>query len=256
MESKNKITNPHDKLFRASMSHPEVARDFLQEHLTPEILSKIDLSKIAICPGTFVDEDLKLSESDVLFECMVEGEKGFIYILAEHQSTQDPLMPFRLLKYMVKIWDYFQADRKKKNALPFPVIFPLVFYTGSGLYKGPRAIWELCGKKAELMQKILKEPFHLIDLNLVPEERLTSRKWAGTMEFLLRHQFRRHIEQEIGKVAISFSQLFLEENKQFVLQLLSYIIRVDEEHRTVSELNDLIRSKLSQKAGRGNCGSS
>lgn len=146
---------------------------------------------------------------------------------------------------MVKIWDYHQTHTKGKNSFPFPAIFPLVFYTGERLYKAPRAIWELCGNQSELMRHILSQPFHLIDINTLTEASLTARKWSGTMEFLMRHRFKQHIGQEIEKIAKNVNSLMLEENGQFVLKLLSCIMAVDEEHRSISELIMIIHDKLS-----------
>ena len=39
--------------------------------------------------------------------------------------------------------------------------------------------------------------------------------------------------------------MMLEEKGQFVLRLLSYIMAVDEEHRNISELTNIIHDKLS-----------
>ncbi|MCX7115587.1 MAG: Rpn family recombination-promoting nuclease/putative transposase [Gammaproteobacteria bacterium] len=97
--TKNEINNPHDKLFRASMQYPEVAREFLETHLPLEIKNKIDFKTVVTCPNTFIDEELKLLQSDVLLKANIEEKEGYIYILAEHQSKPDQLMPFRLLKY-------------------------------------------------------------------------------------------------------------------------------------------------------------
>jgi predicted transposase/invertase (TIGR01784 family) len=83
---KKEISNPHDKLFRASMQYPEVARDFLDAHLPIDIKSKIDMKTIIACPNTFIDEELKLTQSDVLLKSSMQGKEGYIYILAEHQS--------------------------------------------------------------------------------------------------------------------------------------------------------------------------
>ena len=246
---KHKVTSPHDKLFRASMSHPEVARDFLSTHLPSEMSSKIDLKALHICPNTFIDEELKLTESDVLIKATIADGEGYIYVLAEHQSTQDQWMPYRLLKYMLKIWDYHRQHSKKRSILPFPVIIPVVFYTGARKYRAPRAIWELCGEQAELMRAIISEPFHLVDVNLIPESSLTSRQWSGTMEFLMRHRFRQHLSQELEKIAVSFNTLMLEDNSQFVLQLLTYIVVIDEEHRSEKELIELLQGKISPKVG-------
>ena len=246
----NHIRSPHDKLFKASMSHPEVAHDFLSTHLPAHIIKKIDFKALDILPNTFIDEELKLAESDVLIKTTIEKQNGYIYILAEHQSTQDHFMPLRLIKYMIKIWEHDrQHHHPKKSNHTIPVIFPLVFYTGASFYKGPRALWELCGEQSKLMQDILAQPFHLIDVNTIPENILTARIWSGTMEFMMRHRFRQHISTELEKIALSFNQLLLEDKGHFVLQLLSYIMAIDNEHRSTKELALLMKNKVSPKMG-------
>ena len=246
---KNDISNPHDKLFRASMQYPEVARDFLDTHLPADIKNKIDFKSIITCPNTFIDEELKLTQSDVLLKSNIEGKEGYIYILVEHQSKPDPFMPFRLLKYMIKIWDYHQSHAKQKNGLPFPAIFPMVFYAGKNTYNAPKAIWELCGDQSDLMHRIITQPFCLVDVNAASKNELIKRLWSGTMEFIMRQRFRQHISQEIEMIAENINRLLLEEKSQFVLQLLSYILAIDEEHHTANELIELMQSKLTPKAG-------
>ena len=98
--SKSTLHNPHDKLFRAAMQYPEVAHEFLEMHLPEYIKKNLDFSSITTCPNTFVDEDLKLLHSDVLLKALVSGSKTYFYILAEHQSKPDPLMPFRLIQHV------------------------------------------------------------------------------------------------------------------------------------------------------------
>ncbi len=77
---------------------------------------------------------LKLLQSDVLFKALVSGEEAYFYILAEHQSKPDKLMPFRLIQYMTKIWDFVIKNKGNKSPLPLPVIVPMIFYTGKGKY--------------------------------------------------------------------------------------------------------------------------
>ena len=40
------IHNPHDKIFRQSLSNIEVAKDFLLNHVPKDILAKFDLNDI------------------------------------------------------------------------------------------------------------------------------------------------------------------------------------------------------------------
>ena len=107
--TKKKIQNPHDKLFRASMQYPEVAREFLELHLPEAIKKGLDFDSIITCPNTFIDQDLKLLQSDVLLKATVFNEEAYLYILAEHQSKPDPLMPLRLIKYTTLLLEHYQT---------------------------------------------------------------------------------------------------------------------------------------------------
>lgn len=227
------------------MQYPEVAREFLELHLPESIKKGLDFSTLAACPNSFIDEELKLLQSDVLLKALVFGEETYLYVLAEHQSKPDPLMPLRLMKYMIKIWDFHCQQFGTKSALPLPVIVPLVFFTGSGQYNVARTLADLCGTNAETMRNILHMPYSLIDANAIPEEKLTSRMWAGTMEFIMRNRFKQHLSIELLKIAGNLNHLFLEKNGQLVLELLTYIVNVDDEHRTIQELMDIMHSQLS-----------
>jgi predicted transposase/invertase (TIGR01784 family) len=90
----------------------------------------LNWSTLTLREGSFVDEDLRRSEADVLYE--VEHGSGedsvWLYILLEHQSTPDRWMRFRLLKYCCRIWDMHLAQRPTPSVLR-PIV-PLVFYQG------------------------------------------------------------------------------------------------------------------------------
>ena len=203
--SKKPLNNPHDKLFRAAMQYPKVVREFLEMHCPENIKKNLDFNSISTCPNTFVDQDLKLLQSDVLLKARVLDNETYLYILAEHQSKPDELMPFRLVQYMTKIWDFHIKQSKK--SLPLPAIFPLVFYTGKGKYTAAHTLWDLCGDQTKIMQHIWTTPFSIIDVNQIPETTLTSRPWAGTLEFIMRHRFKQHLIAEFKKIAMNINQM-------------------------------------------------
>ena len=242
---KKKIHHQHDKLFRASMQYPEVAKEFLELHLPESILKQLDLNSIVVCPNSYIDEELQLLQSDVLLKAQISNQETYFYILAEHQKQPDKLMPFRLIKYMIKIWDAHYKEVGKANVLPLSAIFPLVFFTGSGDYNAARTVWDLCGNQHQLMQKIWCSEFTLINVNDIPEEKLTSRYWAGTVEFIMRNKFRQHLTSEIIKIASNLNHLMHEKDGQLVLELLSYIVSIDDKHRNIQELTNIIHDQLS-----------
>ncbi len=66
----------------------------------------------------------------------------------------------------------------------------------------------LCfGDQTKIMQHIWITPFSIIDVNLIPEAALTSRPWAGTLEFIMRNRFKQHLIAEFKKIAMSINQM-------------------------------------------------
>jgi len=79
---------------------------------------------------SFISEELRGSQSDLLWRCEGGDVDGaiYIYVLFEHQREPDRLMVLRLLFYLVKIWERHLASDSRSPRLPF--ILPLVLYQG------------------------------------------------------------------------------------------------------------------------------
>lgn len=93
---------PHDAIFRQMLTQKEVARDFLQLYLPAPFLSTCDLNTLQLASGSFIEEDLRSSDSDILYSLQTRHGAGYIYALIEHQSSPDKLMAFRLMRYMLQ----------------------------------------------------------------------------------------------------------------------------------------------------------
>ena len=91
----------------------------------------MDLQSLKLLDGTFLDDALRESESDLLYEVALgeSEQRVWLYLLLEHQSTPDPWMRFRLLKYCCRIWEARIRDGDGTRELR-PIV-PLVFYQGS-----------------------------------------------------------------------------------------------------------------------------
>ena len=97
--------------------------------LPPDVRAQLDLATLVECSGTFIDPALQHSQADLLFSLRTSiGGEALVYVLFEHQSSFDPTMPFRLLRYMVRIWEDWQ--KRHPAAATLPVILPLVMHHG------------------------------------------------------------------------------------------------------------------------------
>ena len=127
----DELDHPHDKLFRAVFSDVAEAAALLRTALPAELREGMDWETLKLLEGTFLDDALRESESDLLYEVAHgdDGERVWLYVLLEHQSTPDPWMRFRLLRYCCRIWEGGIRDGAGERELR-PIV-PLVFYQGS-----------------------------------------------------------------------------------------------------------------------------
>ena len=178
----------HDKLFRKALENPIVAYEFIEAHLPQEILQILDTKTLKLEKESFVEPDLTASISDVLFSCKMDSidsnvedcNDGYIYLLLEHQSTPDPLMAFRLFKYMVNICDRYLIENPKTKHLP--LIYPLVLYNGTKPYKVSRNLWDLFSSKT-LAKRFWTEDYQLVNVHDIPDAEFKKRVWSGILEF-------------------------------------------------------------------------
>src|SRR4051812_6517281 len=95
----------HDGFFKKSMSNPNVAREFFEFHLPAMIKDKVNLDTLKLQKESFLDNILGQGIVDMLFEVQFGQDLGYLTLLVEHQNKPDPLMPFRIYKYMLRICD-------------------------------------------------------------------------------------------------------------------------------------------------------
>ena len=125
---------PHDKLFKLGFSDPETAAAFLSDQFPAPLSKAIEWKNLELLSGSFIDEKLRARESDLLFSAPLAGRETLIYLLFEHQSTEDKWITLRLLRYMVSIWEKHRASTPEGL---LPPILPVV------LAQNDRA-WSLC----------------------------------------------------------------------------------------------------------------
>ena len=168
---------PHDHLFRYVFSNPEHARGEL-EHLLPDELSKrIDWDTLAPLPADFIPEDLRELQADLLFSVKLGKRDIFLYLLLEHQSSNDHWLVLRLLIYITEIAKRFR--KQKPEATKLPAIVPLVVHHSNTGWTAPQRFSDLLDlsqdEKHLLSPYLLDFSFLLDDLSKTQSEELKAR---------------------------------------------------------------------------------
>lgn len=165
------LHQPHDKLFKSTFSNLPEAVGLLSNHLPALLAKQLDFSKLESIPQSFIDEEFKHTESDLLFSIPIKDQENKIqiYILLEHQSTEDSQISLRLLRYMTRIWKRFQDQHANQ---PLPVVFPLVLAQGSKKWKTTTKFKNLFNlpkpQEGLLLSYLPQFEFHLIQLAEIP----------------------------------------------------------------------------------------
>ena len=123
----------------------------LVELVASELVALLDFSRLAQLNRSFISDTLREQESDILFSVPFQSESEtdelLIYILIEHQSTVDPAMGFRVLFYMMQIWDSqrreWESTNVPKSQWRLRPILPIVFYTGAQRWHTPLTLTAL-----------------------------------------------------------------------------------------------------------------
>ena len=119
-------SQPHDAFARSMLSDPAKAAAFFQGHLPPDIVAVTDWSTLALQPASFVRQNLQQSHTDLLYTVKVAGREVLLYLLLEHQTSVDVLMPLRLLCYVTEVLRHHAEE----HGLPLPPVLPFVLHQG------------------------------------------------------------------------------------------------------------------------------
>jgi hypothetical protein len=148
-----------------------------------EIVSLIDFPRLKPVRGTFVARDYRHIESDLLLTAPYRPEgvsrRLWLYLLIEHQSEPDPLMPLRLHEYVIHVFKMQQRewlkDHRSVAGLRFQPVLPLVFYTGTERWEPLGELVDLieAGERFRAITPTMKPLF--VNLPALPQGRLQSR---------------------------------------------------------------------------------
>jgi len=228
------------------MTDIRVAREFFEYHLPLLIKQYLEWDSLALCPNSYIDKSLKLSASDILYRATIAGQDAYIYLLVEHQSSPDELMPLRIWKYVLNI----QSDHQKQhNSKTLPLVCPLVFFHGKTAYPHSTDIKDLIAAPADLVEQVFLKPFQLIDTHTLVDEDLKQRHWAGVMEFMLKHIFARDVLPYLKQIMGILRDLEKANGTDYIVTMLNYVL-VAGETASPEEFVETLKKELPAVEGK------
>ncbi|MDI9223616.1 Rpn family recombination-promoting nuclease/putative transposase [Serratia sp. PF2-63] len=213
---------PHDAAFKAFLTHPDTARDFIELHLPAELRAVCDLSTLKLESGSFVEESLRAYYSDVLYSLKTAAGDGYIHVLIEHQSTPDRHMAFRLMRYAVAAMQrHLDAGHKK-----LPLVIPVLFYTGKRSPYPYSTDWLQAFDDPALAGRLYSAPFPLVDVTVIPDEEIMHHRSMAALTLLQKHIHRRDLTDLLDRLAATLMAGHL--TGQQLVSLINYLVQAGE----------------------------
>jgi predicted transposase/invertase (TIGR01784 family) len=163
------VNNPHDVRLKELFRNKGAFICLLKDCVKPEWADNIDINSLKQSETSFILQDFRQKEADIVYEATVGDNKVVFYVLMELQSRVDYRMPYRLLLYITEILRHYynKADtkeRRRKN-FKFPVVIPIVFYNGGQKWTAPANLKEMFDDYGRFGDSLINFNYALVDAN-------------------------------------------------------------------------------------------
>lgn len=257
-QKKNK--DRHDKLAKSILKDEKEMAKFINDFLEPN--EKVESKNLIKYTNSYITRKYNKKEADLVYEL----ENKEIFFLVEHQSTIDHNMPYRMLNYCIDIMQEWSKSRKIKKETKYPIIVPIIIYTGSEKWKMPKNLKEKqIGDYVYENYKISLE-YNLIEISkLSTKFLLEKRSMFGYGMIIEKAKNRQELKENLNTIIENIKEKeHLEKIREIVLYLLEDFlekttqekilekieIRIEKEEKNMSTLCERLVEELKQDVER------
>ena len=133
----------HDNSYKLLFSHQEMVRDLLVGFVQEPWLAEIDFSTLEKVNGSYVTDDLRSREDDVIWRVRFKDRWLYLYILLEFQSSVDAYMALRVMTYLGLLYQDILRQGQQPAGQKLPPVLPIVLYNGQPRWSAATGIAQL-----------------------------------------------------------------------------------------------------------------
>jgi len=210
---------PHDAVFKQFLSQKETAKDFFEIWLPNEIKALCHLETLKVESGSFIDEDMKAYQNDILYSLKTKKGKGYLYVVIEGQSSPDKLIAWRLMRYsLAAMQKHLDAGNKT-----LPLVFPVLFYMGKKSPHPYSTYWLDCFEDKSLAESIYTQPFRLADVTTLADGEIMQHRRMALLELVQKHIRHRDMSELLNEIVDILSYNEYTDNE--VMTMMNYLIQ-------------------------------
>ena len=120
----------HDHSYKHLFSHARMVEDLLKGFVREDWVDNLDFSSLEKVNGSYISDDLREREDDIIWRIKWGRDWLYVYILLEFQSTVDQWMAVRIMTYvgllyqdLIQLGNLYGKDR-------LPPVLPILLHNG------------------------------------------------------------------------------------------------------------------------------
>lgn len=134
------VHHVHDFGYKRLFSNVAIFRQLLESFVDEPWVQDLDFSTAETVEHSFVSDDYKETESDLIYHIQLKGQDVLIYLLLEFQSKVDRFIAVRMLNYITSLYLSLLNSGQVKGKLP--PVYPILLYNGDPKWTAPESIAE------------------------------------------------------------------------------------------------------------------
>lgn len=239
---KKKEKNPrnrHDKLVKSILKDEKEMAKLINDFLEPN--QKIESRNLEKYTNSYITKKYQSKEADIVY--YLKNQE--IFFLVEHQSTIDYRMPYRILNYCIDIMQEWSKTRKIKRKTNYPIIVPIIIYTGAEKWKIPKNFKEkqICNYAFERYKISLE--YNLIEINKLSTKFLLQKKSLFGYGMIIEKS--RNREELNQNLAIIIENVKDSKKLEEIRNMITYLMSDALEEGVEEELIERIQNKIGKE---------
>ncbi|WP_042226843.1 Rpn family recombination-promoting nuclease/putative transposase [Paenibacillus popilliae] len=220
----------HDTSYRFLLSSKKLFVELLRSFINKGWVQAVNEEHVQEIPHSFVLQDFKRQEADLVYRVNLNGQDVVFYLLLEMQSSVDYRMPYRLLLYQVEIWRYLLQNEEdalsNRKTFQLPPIVPIVLYNGKQKWTAELEFRKLLANDNLFGSELLNFEYLLIDVARYTEEELLSlSNTIGSVFLLDQTEDQEQLLNRLGKLMNTIQQMPTDSQQKFVAWMANILLQ-------------------------------
>jgi len=129
--------------YKRLFAQREMVADLLTGFVREPWVDEVQLDTLERVSGSYVSDDLRAREDDIVWRVRWRGQWLYVYLLLEFQASVDRFMALRMMVYVGLLYQDLARQRQLTPDGRLPPVLPLVLYSGETAWTAPLEMGEL-----------------------------------------------------------------------------------------------------------------